>query len=148
MPALVLYSQPPQKMKNKTPPEPIRVLLIDDEAPFTRMVKLNLEATGKYAVRVVNESPKAQSVANEFAPAIILLDVVMPEADGGDVAIQLRQHANTMDTPIIFVSAMVSRKESGSGFYESGGEHFLAKPVTTELLDDSIQQVLAKSDSI
>ena len=51
------------------------------------------------------------------------------------------------DTPIIFVSAMVSRRESGRGFYESGGEHFLAKPVTTELLDDSIQQVLLKEHS-
>ena len=134
-------------MKTKIAPEPVRVLLIDDEAAFTRMVKLNLEATGKYAVRVVNESPQAQSVANEFKPEIVLLDVVMPEADGGDVAIQLRQHANTMDTPIIFVSAMVSRRESGSGFYESGGENFLAKPVTTELLDHSIQQVLAKDHS-
>jgi CheY-like chemotaxis protein len=124
--------------------EPYRVLLVDDEASFTRMVKLNLEASGKYAVRVVNESPKAQQVANEFKPEIILLDVVMPEADGGDVAVQLRQHAITQDTPIIFVSAMVSRKESGSGFYESGGEHFLAKPVSTELLSSSIDSVLAK----
>lgn len=144
MPALALYSPLTQNMKTKITNEPVRVLLIDDEAAFTRMVKLNLEATGKYAVRTVNESPQAQSVANDFAPAIILLDVVMPEADGGDVAIQLRQHTNTKDTPIIFVSAMVSRRESGSGFYESGGEHFLAKPVTTELLDNSIQQVLAK----
>lgn len=135
------------KATNKNAPEfePRRVLLIDDEASFTRMVKLNLEALGKYAVRVVNESPKAQQVANEFKPEIILLDVVMPEADGGDVAIQLRQHAITQDTPIIFVSAMVSRKESGNGFYESGGEHFLAKPVTTEILSNSIDSVLAKS---
>ena len=122
--------------------EPLRVLLIDDEAAFTRMVKLNLEAAGKYAVRVVNESPKTQQVANEFQPQIILLDVVMPEADGGDVAIQLRQHRITQDTPIIFVSAMVSRRESGSGLYESGGEHFLAKPVTTETLSNAIESVL------
>ena len=126
--------------------EPLRVLLIDDEPAFTRMVKLNLEATGKYAVRVVNESPKAQEAANEFHPQIILLDVVMPEADGGDVAIQLRQHKVTQDTPIIFVSAMVSRKESGSGLYESGGEHFLAKPVTTESLSNSIESVLRKGE--
>ncbi len=137
------------KIHSKSEPttEPRRVLLIDDEAAFTRMVKLNLEATGKYAVRVVNESPTAQAVANEFKPEIILLDVVMPEADGGDVAIQLRQHKITQDTPIIFVSAMVSRKESGSGFYKSGGEHFLAKPVTTELLSHSIESVLNQKEA-
>ncbi len=132
------------KTKNTPGLQPRRVLLVDDEASFTRMVKLNLEASGKYAVRVVNQSPMAQQAANEFKPEIILLDVVMPEADGGDVAVQLRQHANTQDTPIIFVSAMVSRKESGSGFYESGGEHFLAKPVSTERLSSSIDSVLAK----
>jgi len=134
-------------MKTETPLKPVRVLLIDDEAAFTRMVKLNLEATGKYAVRVVNDSPQAQDVANVFKPQIILLDVVMPDADGGDVAIQLRQHAITQEVPIIFVSAMISRKESGSGFYQSGGEHFLAKPVTTEQLDHSIQRVLANQVS-
>jgi DNA-binding response OmpR family regulator len=127
---------------HESTPVPTRVLLIDDEPAFTRMVKLNLEATGNYAVRVVNESPKAQAAANEFKPEIILLDVVMPEADGGDVATQLRQHKITQDTPILFVSAMVSRKESGSGFYESGGEHFLAKPVTTERLANAIESIL------
>ncbi len=137
-------SRPHKKMKAKITHEPRRVLLIDDEASFTRMVKLNLEATGKYAVRVVNESPQSQQVANEFHPEIILLDVVMPEVDGGDVANQLRQHETTKHIPIIFVSAMVSRRESGSGFYKSGGEHFLAKPVSTELLDESIEQVLAQ----
>ena len=106
------------------------------------MVKLNLEHSGNYAVRVVNESPDSRKVAQEFHPEIILLDIVMPEADGGDIAAQLRQCDATKGIPIIFISAMVSRKESESGFFESGGEHFLAKPVNTEQLIDSIEQVL------
>jgi CheY-like chemotaxis protein len=120
-----------------------RVLVIDDEAHFTKMVKLNLEGTGLYKVRALNESRKAIEVAREFKPHIILLDVVMPEADGGDVANNLRTRTATKDIPIIFVSAMVSQKESHSGFYESGGEHFLAKPVTTECLSGAIEEVLA-----
>jgi CheY-like chemotaxis protein len=123
-------------------PDPIRILIIDDEPSFTRMVKLNLEATGKYAVRIVNESLEARKVAREFKPQVILLDIVMPAADGGDVAIQLRGDSQLKAIPIIFVSAMVSRKESGSGFYNSGGEHFLAKPVTVETLDHAIDTVL------
>lgn len=122
---------------------PRRVLVIDDEAPFTRMVKLNLESTQRYTVETINQSTQAYQVANQFQPDIILLDVVMPEADGGDVATQIRKHPQTADIPIIFVSAMVSKKESGNGFYNSGGEHFLAKPVTTETLVHSIEHVIA-----
>ncbi|MFW5874219.1 MAG: response regulator [Verrucomicrobiota bacterium] len=121
-----------------------RVLVIDDEASFTRMVQLNLEATGNYHVEVVNESPKAYEVAKRFRPDIILLDVVMPEADGGDVANAIRQHADTAKIPIIFVSAMVSPKESSNGFYNSGGEHFLAKPVNKQRLLDAIEKVVMK----
>ncbi len=129
-------------MRQMPPPEPRRVLLVDDEPAFTRMVKRNLEAAGNYAVKAVNESPLAYNEACKFHPDIILLDVVMPQADGGDVATQIRNHPKTQHVPIIFVSAMVSRRESGEGFYESGGEHFIAKPVTTELLIHAIDQIL------
>lgn len=132
------------RFKEKTKSrEKTRVLVVDDEASFTRMVKLNLEATGDYEVLVVNESPQAVRRAKQFAPHIILLDVVMPRADGGDVANALRSRSQTKDIPIIFVSAMVSRKEAQQGFYESGGEHFLAKPVDTETLAASIETVLS-----
>jgi CheY-like chemotaxis protein len=131
-------------MKLKSKKDPIRILIIDDEAPFTRMIKLNMEATGKYAVRTVNESPLARQVAREFHPEVVLLDIVMPEADGGDVAAQLRADPQLQDIPIIFVSAMVSRKESSNGLYASGGEHYLAKPITVELLDNAITAVLPK----
>ena len=107
------------------------------------MVKLNLENTGNYIVQTVNESPQATIQAKAFKPDIVLLDVVMPEADGGDVANALRTRTATKDTPIIFISAMVSNRESHSGFYESGGEHFLAKPVSTETLCGAIETVLA-----
>lgn len=128
---------------NNSDGEKTRVLIVDDEASFTRMVKLNLEGTGNYVVETVNESPQATIRAKDFHPDIVLLDVVMPEADGGDVANALRSRSATKDLPIIFISAMVSNKESHSGFYESGGEHFLAKPVTTETLCGAIETVLA-----
>lgn len=122
--------------------EKTRVLVIDDESAFTRMVQLGMESTGSYTVQTLNESPRARTVAREFKPDVILLDVVMPEADGGDVATMLRDCPATKLTPIIFVSAMVSRKESNQGLYQSGGENFLAKPVDVETLSHAITQVL------
>ncbi|HAV13170.1 MAG TPA: response regulator [Opitutae bacterium] len=128
---------------NDTPDtEPTRILIIDDEASFTRMVKLNMQNAGNYVVETLNESLQARMVAKQFKPHIILLDVVMPEADGGDVATTLRESEQTKNIPIIFVSAMVSRKESHRGLYRSGGEYFLAKPVSSDLLVDAIHQVL------
>ena len=121
---------------------PTRILIVDDEAPFTRMVKRNMENAGNFIVETLNESPQARSVAKAFQPDIVLLDVVMPEADGGDVAAMLRANDSTKDIPIIFVSAMVSRQESNKGLYQSGGEYFLAKPVSSEMLIDAINQVL------
>lgn len=129
-------------------PNPIRILIVDDEPSFTRMVKLNMESTGKYAVRAVNESLQARQAAREFQPQVILLDIVMPAADGGDVALQLRADPRLKDIPIIFVSAMVTRKESGSGFYNSGGEHFLAKPVSVETLDHAIEAVMSGGNAL
>lgn len=122
---------------------PIRVLIIDDEAPFTRMVKLNLQNAGNYLVEALNDSPQARIVAKAFKPDVILLDVVMPEADGGDVATMLRESDATKHIPIIFVSAMVSRKESHRGLYQSGGEYFLAKPVNSDILIDAISRVIS-----
>jgi CheY-like chemotaxis protein len=122
--------------------EPIRILIVDDEPAFTRMAQMTLESSGEYIVRTTNESPQARIVAREFKPDIILLDVVMPEADGGDVAVMLRACPSTKLIPIIFVSAMVSRRESNRGLYESGRENFLAKPVDVETLRHAITQVL------
>jgi CheY-like chemotaxis protein len=134
------------KFRKTTPKENAeRVLVIDDEPAFTRIVKLNLEGTGDYLVKTLNESRYAVEVTKEFQPDIILLDVVMPEMDGGDVALNLRNRSATKDIPIIFVSAMVSQQESKKGFYQSGGEHFLAKPVDKATLCGAIETVLSQT---
>ena len=123
---------------------PLRVLLVDDEPSFTRMVKLNLEATGEYQVEVLNDGAKARTTALEFNPDIILLDVVMPVVDGGDVARAIRADSVLKHIPIVFVSAMVSRKETEKGFYVSGGENFISKPTTTEQLISAIDALTFK----
>lgn len=129
-------------MKTIDTPQKTRILLIDDEAPFTRMLKLNMENAGNYEVEALNESTQARIVAKKFKPDVILLDVVMPEADGGDVAASLRESDETKNIPIIFVSAMISRRESHKGLYQSGGENFLSKPVNSDIVIDAINQVL------
>ncbi|HEY0455837.1 MAG TPA: response regulator [Verrucomicrobiae bacterium] len=119
-----------------------RILIVDDEASFTRMVKLNLEKTGQYEVREEHRAPAALATAREFKPHLILLDVIMPSMDGGDVANQIKNDRMLKGTPIVFLTATVSQREAGSGGLNSGGSLFLAKPVTLENLIACINENL------
>src|SRR6266498_4689477 len=107
-------------------PEPAkkRILIIDDEASFARIVKLNLEKTGTFEVRVENKAAYAVPAAREFKPDLILLDVIMPSMDGGDVANQIKRDRNLKGTPIIFLTATVSKREAGDlGLNKIGRAH-------------------------
>src|SRR5712664_1679587 len=92
-----------------------RVLIIDDEPSFTRMVRLNLEKTGQFEVREENKATSALAAAREFKPDLILLDVIMPSMDGGDVASQIQNDRILKGTPIVFLTATVSNREAGVG---------------------------------
>lgn len=121
-----------------------RILAVDDEVGFTRMVRLNLEQTGVYEVREVNEGKTALAAAREFKPDLILLDVVMPDMDGGDVAAAIQQDPLLKRIPVIFVTAVVRKREAGSAGMVSGGSLFLAKPIDVVELIDAIETSLGK----
>ncbi|MCX8156349.1 MAG: response regulator [Verrucomicrobiae bacterium] len=115
-----------------------RILIIDDEATFTRMVRLNLEKTGKYEVREENRGRRGAAAAREFKPHLIFLDVIMPDADGGEVAAHIQADNRLKDVPIVFLTATVSKREVGDTGGTRGGLFFLAKPVTLEQLEACI----------
>ena len=123
-----------------------RILIIDDEASFTRMVRLNLEKTGKFEVREENRAGHAVAVAREFRPDLILLDVIMPTMDGGDLAATFRKDRHLKNVPIIFLTATVSQREAGSGGLSSGGSLFLAKPVSVDILIARIEEHLPPAE--
>ena len=121
-----------------------RILIVDDEVAFTRMVKLNLEKAGDFDVRVENRAMGALAAARDFKPHLILLDVIMPSMDGGDVQNQIKRDRTLRDTPIIFLTATLSKREAGEGGLNSGGELFLAKPVSVENLVTCINERIRK----
>jgi CheY-like chemotaxis protein len=125
-------------------PEKKRILIIDDEVSFARMVKMNLEKTGAFEVRVENRAAAAVPAAREFRPDLVLLDVIMPNMDGGDVAKQIKRDRTLRGTPIVFLTATVSKREAGEGGFSSGGELFLAKPVSVEALIACINEHVRK----
>jgi CheY-like chemotaxis protein len=116
-----------------------KILIVDDEPAFTRMMKLVLEKTGRYEVTYENNAHQALSTARSFLPDLILLDVVMPEMDGGDVAGQLQADPLLRDVPIIFLTALVGEKESAKGPVTRAGFRFLGKLVSDDELLECIE---------
>jgi CheY-like chemotaxis protein len=114
--------------------------VVDDEPSVTRNLKLTLESGGGYEVLGENHATNTLSTARLFRPDLILLDVIMPGMDGGDVAARLRADPLLRDTPIVFLTALVSNEETDGHEMLSGAETFLAKPVDIGELKQTLEE--------
>ena len=119
----------------------VRVLIVDNDRDTTHLVKVLLERTGHYLVLEENNATKAHQSALNFRPDLILLDIVMPETDGGEVAARIEADPELKNTPIIFLTALVTRAEAKSGL-SIQGHPFLAKPVSIPELIKTIEEHL------
>ena len=117
-----------------------RILLIDDEKSFTNLLKLNLEDSGDYEVRVVNEPEDAIPTAREFLPHIILLDIIMPRLAGGDVAAKMDVDPLLKEIPIVFLTAAVRKHQVEENDGIISDRPCLAKPVSLEEVIDAIEK--------
>jgi CheY-like chemotaxis protein len=106
-----------------------RILFVDDEATLTRMIKLNLDRTGKYDVKTENFGINAINIIREFKPDLIFLDVMMPDMSGDEIAAQLREDPQLSSIKYIFMTAIVSKDETSEMGSDIGGNQFVAKPV-------------------
>ena len=125
-----------------------KILVVDDEEGFTKLLKMNLEKTGDYEVRVENASTNALTAAHEFLPDLVLLDIVMPGLDGGDVAGQLQDDPMLSNVPIIMMTALVSQEEtSQDAVAQAGAMNVLPKPVNMEVLLRCIEEAFSSEDA-
>ena len=125
--------------------EPIKekacILIIDNNRDFTHAAKLALERTGRYFVCEENDASKAHQTAQGLKPDLILLDIAMPETDGGEVAARIGSDPTLHRTPIVFLTALVTKGETKSGL-KIQGHPFLAKPISIPELVAGIEQSL------
>ena len=129
-------------MKTTMKTEKKRILVVDDQAQNTRLVKLYLERTNDYVVREENVAKAALPAAEEFQPHLILLDVMMPGMDGGELAACFQANPKLKAVPIVFLTAAVTKGEVEAGGGQRGGCTFLAKPVVLSELAACLQQHL------
>jgi CheY-like chemotaxis protein len=112
-----------------TQTEKKRILVVDDQAQNTRLLKLYLERTNDYVVKEENDANAALSAAEKFEPDLILLDVMMPGVDGGELAARFQASAKLKTVPTVFLTATVTKEEVNASGGLVGGVPFLAKPV-------------------
>ena len=122
-----------------------RILIIDDEVGFTNLVKLNLEQTGRFVVGIVNESVDALAVAEEFKPQLILLDVMMPGKDGGELLAELEVNEQLKNVPVLFLTASTMNQLARAEQAAVRGRPVIAKPVLAQELIRRLDEVLGRS---
>ena len=130
-------------MERTIKPEKKRILVVDDQASDSRLVKLYLEGTNDYVVREENDANAALSAAVEFQPHLILLDVMMPGMDGGALAACFQANPKLKAVPIVFMTSAVTKAEVEHGGGQVGGFPFLSKPVVLSEMAACLKHHLA-----
>ena len=92
-----------------------RVLIVDDNSRFAHSARLFLEHTGNYFACEVNDPRRALETARSFNPDLILLGLIMPQADGTEVAAQITSDWMLHSVPIVFVTELITRQEARDG---------------------------------
>jgi CheY-like chemotaxis protein len=122
----------------ETSKEKTSILIIDNNRDFTHAARVVLEKTRRYVVGEENDASKAHQTARDLKPDLILLDIAMPETDGGEVAARIQSDPELHRVPIVFLTALVTAAEGRSGL-RIQGHSFLAKPISLPELIKGIE---------
>ncbi len=124
-----------------------KVLIIDDEEDFCFFVRENLNHTEQFEVFVATNGVYGVDLARRQKPDIILLDLMMPDMSGEQVADELNQSDEIAGIPKIFLTALATRADTGDNVLKKTGDsYFIAKPVRTKELVAAIREVLGERD--
>jgi len=116
------------------------VLIVDDDIITQNMLKTALGNAGYHFVLASN-GKEALEMAMGRIPGVIILDIMLPDLDGGEVAEILRKDARTREIPVIFLSSLISKEEERT---EAKKDiiSFLSKPYNREILLNEVRRYL------
>jgi two-component system OmpR family response regulator len=117
-----------------------RILYVDDEPDIRAIAKIALEVVGQFTVQFCASGREAIDQAPNFAPDLILLDVMMPEMDGPSTLAALRRLPATVTTPVIFMTAKVQKHEIAQ-YLALGAVGVIHKPFDPMTLADDVLQL-------
>jgi DNA-binding response OmpR family regulator len=118
------------------------IFVLEDDADIARLVQHHLEASG-FEARLYHTPTNLIPDAERQAPALFLLDIMVPGGDGLDVCRRLRNHAGLSTVPIIFLTARASENDRVQGL-EQGADDYITKPFATRELVARVKAVLRR----
>jgi two-component system OmpR family response regulator len=121
--------------------KPIRALVVDDESSISDLVSIALKYE-KFEVRTAASGRDAVSVASEFDPDIIILDIMLPDFDGLEVMKRIR--STQKDVPVLFLTAKDDVKDRIAGL-TAGGDDYVTKPFSIEELVARIRGIVRRT---
>ena len=114
------------------------ILVVDDDVDASQMAKMILEKTGLYAVSICNRGSEAFKIIQTTRPELVLLDIMMPDADGTDIADQIQKDKSLAFARVVFMTSLVSQQEVSKSSV-IGGHPFISKPISGEVLLERVK---------
>jgi CheY-like chemotaxis protein len=119
--------------------EPL-VLIVDDEEMTRKLLRLMLEREG-FAIAEAEDGLDALEIIARRPPALVIMDVMMPNMDGFTTCQHLRSQPETADLPIILLSARVQHEAIQAGL-QAGADRYITKPISKADLVAAITELL------
>jgi two-component system OmpR family response regulator len=133
----------PRTLLRRADGSSIRVLVVDDETTLTDLLSMALHYED-WEVRTAGTGQQALSIAREFRPDVIVLDIMLPDIDGMQVLSRIR--ADGYEAPVLFLTAKDSLDDRIAGL-TAGGDDYVTKPFSLEELVARLRGLLRRSRS-
>ena len=118
-----------------------RILIVDNNSRFARSARLVLDRSEKYVAGSVIDPRRALETARSFKPDLVLVDLIMPQEDGMEVAAQLEGDWALHAVPIVFLTSLITAEEAKDG-RRVYGHRILPKPTSSAELFALVEQNL------
>lgn len=120
---------------------PTQILLVEDSQTQASQIKMVLENAGDVEVHVAYSGLEGLRLANELSPALIVLDIVLPDMDGFQVCRRLKRDPATMAIPVIMLTEKSSANATASGL-QAGADDYIPKDIfASEHLIDTLREL-------
>ena len=133
------------------PSEPVAqerksIIIVDDEETVGSFIQVILEQQG-YETLAVQNGHECLRLLKTRQPHLILMDIGMPNMDGGELFAQVRQLPNGKDIPVIFVTGLILQSEADElNKAREDRKHYLGKPFTPRRLVETVHAMIANPD--
>lgn len=112
-----------------------KILIVDDEQDVLEVLGKRLLGAGYQVIKAQSGQEAITKAKNEL-PNLIVLDIIMPDMDGGKVAHILKECETTKDIPVIFLTCLYTKQDEKAKGHRAREGFFVAKPYnSTEMLD-------------